>query len=494
MGKVNNKKSSAEMIQCNRMVVVSHFVEIMILIAAYILEMIKGERELPYVIVMALIGLAAPVLEFIVYRRKPMSRAIMYLFSVGFGIFYIYILFTSTSNLTFVYVVPMLIVIAVYNEALYALKVNIFAFVINIAQVILYFSNGTYTIENDLKDVEIQLCLVLVMAIFSIYVSKVTEKNYKYNFDKIEQQKEQSETLLSDTLKISNEMVDTIEVVSEKIKNLDRTISATKDAMAELNSGSNETTDAVEKQLGLTENIQTKVEGVQDGTGKIVTSVKNTNEAIKVGRDNIDKLVEKGNESMESGRLVESELKTLYANMEELNYVVEIINNVTSQTELLSFNASIEAARAGESGRGFAVVASEISKMAAETGVATGQITGILSKITETIENVVTVTNAMVDMIESQNEATMVTAESFKKIADNTNDISNHSDTLERYVEELAEANSQIAESISTISSITEEVTAHASETYNVSENNIDIVKGVVESIDELKELAIRLK
>lgn len=488
------KKSRTELIRCNRTAMICHFIEITILFAAYLLELLKGDRTLTYLIIMGLLGFAAPVAELISYKKNPANNLIMHLFSYGFGFFYIFIMITSSTNLTFVYVVPMLIVIAVYNDAMYALKINGAAIIVNAAQLIYFFSNGTYTLENDLKNVEIQMALVIVIAIFSTYVAKITEKNYMYNFEKIELQKADSEKQLTDTLNISNDMVKVIEAVSDKILELDRKISATKDAMAELNIGSNETTDAVQKQLGLTENIQAKVDGVQDGTGKIIDSVNNTNEAIKVGRDNIETLLSKGNETVASGRMAQDELRELNSNMEELNMVIDIINNIASQTELLSFNASIEAARAGETGRGFAVVASEISKMAAETETATNQIAGMLHNISDTIERVVDVTNDMIDMIESQNEATKVTADSFVRIENNTNMISSNSEELGGFVTELAGANSEIVESISTISSISEEVTAHASETYSVSENNMVIVKDVVESIDKLKEYAMQLK
>ncbi|MBW4082339.1 methyl-accepting chemotaxis protein [Paenibacillus sp. S150] len=90
--------------------------------------------------------------------------------------------------------------------------------------------------------------------------------------------------------------------------------------------------------------------------------------------------------SVSSSQEIVSNLRSLSA---EINTIITTINDVASQTNLLSLNASIEAARAGEHGRGFAVVAGEIRKLAEATGKSSLQITDIITHIQGQTENAV---------------------------------------------------------------------------------------------------------
>ena len=485
--------SEQEIARSNRFTSLCHTIVVLLISLAYMLEFVKGDRSLFYVLLTLLLGVISPALEFILLKKNKCSPAIKHLVSYGFGIFYTFLCLTTVNPLCFVYVLPMLVVITCYNDYTYSLKVSLAAWLVNIIQIVFFLVRGVYTLEKNSASIEIQVLVVLVVAIYTTFTSKTLYHNNNGRMQQIQHQGNQTEKLLQDTLSASTSMVQDINALHTKIDVLNEKIDSTKNAMGEVNSGTTDTAFAVQKQLELTENIQAKINGVTYGTKQILTSVSSANQAIDAGSRHIEHLVEQVHQSVDSGKQVTLELKELNNDMKQLSSVVDIINSISSETGLLALNASIEAARAGDAGRGFAVVASEISKMANDTEQATGQIKEMLDSISNTIYRVVTVTTEMIDMIESQNEITQNTAQSFQDIEHNTDTISEYTNNLNTYVAELGNANNEITDSISTISSITEEVAALANETYSISEENIETVHSVVALVNHLNDLATQL-
>ena len=490
---INPKENDYELAKANAVAMNCHCLVCSIMSVAYFVEFLKGDRTLLYVLVTIILAMAPVAGEFISYKKMHDTKMIKHFVGIGYAILYTFVMFTTNNHFTFVYVIPMLIAITVYNDFKYSLPIEVGMVIVNVVQLVMFFQKGIYT-KADMASVGIQLFVIVLICGIQLYTSMVTERLNQWKLAEIKAEHEKTEELLMRIMDTSDKMTQQIAESAQKTASLGESMQAMKESMEEVNSGSNDTAEAVQSQLNQTEEIQAMVEQVEKGTENIIDSMNQNKEAIAQGNANVGILVKQAEETVESGKKVTEELSQLDTYMSQMNSILDIINSITSQTSLLALNASIEAARAGDAGRGFAVVASEISQMAQQTKDSTVQISQLIENVSNAIQMVVEVSSSMISMIESQNETTEKTAESFTVIEKNSDNVYGHSNELAAYVTKLADANKKIIDSISTISAISEEVAAHASDTLSATESNNVIVEELAALSGQLETLAQELK
>lgn len=490
---INPKEKDYELARENTVAMNCHFLVCGIISIAYFVEFLKGDGTLLYVLETIILAMGPVVGEIICYKKQHDTKMIKHFVGIGYAILYTFVMFTTNNHFTFVYVIPMLIAITVYNDFKYSLPIEVGVVIVNVIQLALFFKRGIYT-KADMASVEIQFFVIVLICGIQLYVSIVAEKLNQKKLAELKAEHEKTEELLTRIMDTSDKMTQQITESAQKTASLGESMQAMKESMEEVNSGSNDTAEAVQSQLNQTEEIQAMVEQVEKGTENIIDSMNQNKEAIAQGNANVGILVKQAEETVESGKKVTEELSQLDTYMSQMNSILDIINSITSQTSLLALNASIEAARAGEAGRGFAVVASEISQMAQQTKDSTVQISQLIENVSNAIQMVVEVSGSMISMIESQNETTEKTAESFTVIEKNSDNVYGHSNELAAYVTKLADANKKIVDSISTISAISEEVAAHASDTLSATESNNVIVEELAALSGQLETLAQELK
>ena len=468
----------SEMERNNKTAMVVHGIEVLVMCAFSLMLVVTGGRSVVFFVGDIVLGFAPVIAEIFLWKKNRETTMIKHLVGYGFAVFYTYTLFTCSNNMMFAFVIPMILMISIFNDAIYSIKINTGTIILSIIMGIVGAKTGKLGYDGA-QDAYIMVIVMVLAGIFSIYSSSTSYANSKQKIDNAENAQAESQRLLNDMKLISTKMHDGIRDIYNELERLSQSSQATKGAMGELTTGAAETADAVQKQTYQTEMIQENINVVTEVTDCISESMQHTLQVLDKGKADVDLLVEQVDVSVKNGAEVAQKLQKLDSYVDEMHSIVNLISGIANQTSMLALNASIEAARAGEAGRGFAVVALQVTSMAAQTKEATVNITELIANVSGAINEVVSVINNMLEGIKEEKQSTENTAESFSDIQNNTYAIRENVTNLVQSMEVLKDSNQMIVDSIQTISAITEEVAAHASETMEATEKTVNIIDNI---------------
>jgi methyl-accepting chemotaxis protein len=205
--------------------------------------------------------------------------------------------------------------------------------------------------------------------------------------------------------KVTNDALgNVVDSVNYMLDNFGRVIERVRNAAVDVSSSANEILISSEEMAGGASQQDQEITNTSSAVEELTVSMKqvsnNAEASAEAARRALD-AAEQGNRSVRdtldgmqrirsSVQATAKKIKSLGDRSLEISEIVNVINDITEQTNLLALNAAIEAARAGEAGRGFAVVADEVRKLAEHSRTATKDIAALIKAIqAETNEAVV---------------------------------------------------------------------------------------------------------
>ena len=177
-------------------------------------------------------------------------------------------------------------------------------------------------------------------------------------------------------------------------------------------------TKSIQHMENSSQHLENSIENISDAMGDIRT---NTHKILSVSQNittDMNDSIKAVNKSSEKINTINQNVQDFKGKINKIEEIVDIVQNVASQSNLLALNASIEAARAGEAGRGFAVVAKEVGGLAAQSTKSSKDITDTVEHVREFAKITV---DAMADIYKhsvEQNEKAMQIESLLNKILD----------------------------------------------------------------------------
>ena len=231
---------------------------------------------------------------------------------------------------------------------------------------------------------------------------------------------------------------------------------------SEVENASKSLADGATEQAGVIEELNATIDTVVDLAADTAKETQSASARVKASAD-------KANEEKEKMNDLLMEMEHITEISKEIGNIITDIEDIASQTNLLSLNASIEAARAGEAGKGFAVVADQIGKLAADSAKSAVNTRDLIDKTLVEIENGNTITRTTADAF-NQIIADM---ESFAEIAQNTMEKANSQ----------AESLEQIGQGIEQLSGVVQGNAASSEENTAIS---INLAEGAAKMHDRV--------
>ena len=263
---------------------------------------------------------------------------------------------------------------------------------------------------------------------------------------------------MTETASAMNQINANIQGIKGRVINQSASVTETNATMEQVTSNINRLSSHVDRQTNAVSQASSAVE-------EMMANIKSVTETLAKNASNVSALQESSETGRSSLQEVAADIQEIAKESESLLEINSVMENIASQTNLLSMNAAIEAAHAGEAGRGFSVVADEIRKLAESSGEQSKTISTVLKKIKESIDSITWAIDNVLNKFEDIERGVKTVVE--------------QEETIRRAMEEQGEGSKQMLQASGQVSDITQQVKS----------GSMEMLEGSKEVIQESKNL-----
>ncbi len=431
----------------------------LILTILYIIEVFKGGRDIPYLIVFLSICWL-PFLAGLLALKIKGNSTILYrdIVSVGYGILFLFVLLTTKTNVTYGYIFPVTSLLILYKNRSLLIRCGVANILAIIAYLVkIYFTTGFDA--HTITDAEIQIGVTILCYLAYVIAIHHMQTSDGAMLNSVQAHLDRVVLTIKQVKEASHSIVDGVTVVSELSDENKESADLVVDSMEQLSQNNTLLHEKTDSSLDMTNKINKQVENVASMVQEMVSLVDDSVADAKASTGQLAGVMQSTNEMAELSAEVEQILHTFRSEFEMVKSETGTIEKISGQTNLLALNASIEAARAGEAGRGFAVVADEIRDLSTGTKDSSTSIMNALAHLEETADRMTESITRTLQLINTTLEQITLVSDSVENIASGTMQLGDNVQAIDSAMQEVESSNKHMVSNMNQISEVMEQMT-----------------------------------
>ena len=265
-------------------------------------------------------------------------------------------------------------------------------------------------------------------------------------------------------------------------------------ATEEIANGATSLANEAERGNELTENISKQMEQVVLANKQMETAAHQVEKSSQQGTVYLNGLLDKTNTTVDIVNSLTEKVDALKSSTSSVMKVLEVMQNITQQTNILSLNATIEAARAGAAGRGFMVVADEIRQLADQSRQSITMVGEITDNIQQEMNETVQALSDASPLFQQQISSVKETSQIFVSVQQQMEGFVKQIEMVTASIDELNESQNVLSEAMGNVSAVAQQSSATSEEVASLSSEQQTVGEQLVQLSDKLENVSNGLK